>query len=76
MGLPNLPVSTERLKAILRDTELDQELQTLKHVILQGWPEVKGHGTMQHLHCMGYEAAEKNIEATRSTKASLGKNGD
>lgn len=38
-----LPVSSERLKAIQRATELDRELQTLKNMILQGWPEVKEH---------------------------------
>ena len=124
-----LPVSSERLKDIQRATELDRELQTLKNVILQGWPEVKGQAElsvqngvifrgervivptavrseiMQRIHyshigtegclrkacdcvywpgmnahlrtymaqCSTCTAAERNIEATRSTKASLGK---
>jgi hypothetical protein len=139
-----LPVSSERLKHIQRATELDRELQTLKNVILQGWPEVKGHEPlevamyyhnrdelsvqngvifrgervivptvvrseiMQRIHyshigtegclrracdcvywpgmnaqlrtymaqCSTCTAAERNIEATRSAKASLGKNRD
>ena len=36
-------LSSERLKHIQRATELDWELQTLKNLILQRWPEVKGH---------------------------------
>ena len=38
-----LPVSSERLKAIQRATELNREPQTLKNVILQWWPKVKEH---------------------------------
>lgn len=41
-----LPVSKERTLAIQRATELDTELQSLKNVILQGWPEGKEHLSM------------------------------
>ncbi|KAL1276709.1 hypothetical protein QQF64_036332 [Cirrhinus molitorella] len=41
-----LPLSKERTQAIQRATELDTELQSLKKVILQGWPEGKEHLSM------------------------------
>lgn len=39
--IKDLAITEQRLKEIQQHTESDTQLQTLKHVIQSGWPEMK-----------------------------------
>lgn len=39
--IKDLAITDQRLKEIQQHTESDTQLQTLKHVIQSGWPEMK-----------------------------------
>ena len=39
--LTYLPVSDDKITTIKTETQKDQELQTVKQIVLNGWPEYK-----------------------------------